>query len=37
MPEGKGVTWGELFFDLIFVFSITKLVPEFDVTPKIDY
>ncbi len=25
-PEGQGVTWVELFFDLIFVFSVTQLV-----------
>ena len=25
-PEGRGVTWVELFFDLIFVFSVTQLV-----------
>lgn len=25
-PEGQGVTWVELFFDLIFVFSIAQLV-----------
>jgi|GEM_PF-1871585 len=25
-PDNQGVTWVELFFDLIFVFSITRLV-----------
>jgi low temperature requirement protein LtrA len=25
-PDGQGVTWVELFFDLIFVFSVTQLV-----------
>ncbi len=25
-PENQGVTWVELFFDLIFVFSVTQLV-----------
>jgi hypothetical protein len=25
-PDGRGVTWVELFFDLIFVFSVTQLV-----------
>ena len=25
-PDGRGVTWVELFFDLIFVFSVAQLV-----------
>jgi low temperature requirement protein LtrA len=24
-PEGKRVTWGELFFDLVFVFAVTRV------------